>query len=283
MPITLYAQHQEDAILRGLFSDAETGYYVDIGANDPTFLSVTKYFYDRGWRGINVEPVPHLAQRLQRDRPGDLTLNIGISEQSGSLTLYECPLIHGWSTFVAPLARVYRQRGLPLAERTIPVMTMTELFDAHVDRPVDFLKIDVEGNETEVLRGIDWERCRPRVLVIENAWPESWSHLIPDSIYTMAHCDNFNRYYIRNTENENLVFTDVSSVIQRDYVYPDLGSRLSSKVAQLASRDDLGWLGNSLRRLLFRCLYLGLGLRRALAVTLTQDPKGGPSRSVRDR
>ena len=256
MPVKLHAQHQEDAVLRNLFPNLKTGYYVDIGANDPTFCSVTKYFYDLGWRGINVEPVPHLASRLRSVREKDLTLNLGISNQSGSMTLYECPLIHGWSTFVKPLADVYRSRGLPMIARVIPVITLTELFESYIDQPVDFLKVDVEGNEREVLLGTDWTLCRPRVLVIENAWPESWSHLIPASLYTLIHSDKFNRYYVRNDEKTNVYLNANPLMLDEEFlsltsdeelVYPNYSTYAVARIAGLASRDDLHWFGRSIR------------------------------------
>jgi FkbM family methyltransferase len=195
-----YSQHGEDIRLSWLFPDETDGFYIDIGANDPTFLSVTKHFYDRGWRGINVEPTPSLCAQLNAARPRDVNLNIGISHKEGALTFYESPSISGWSTFSPGMAAHYRARGLFLAERTIPVVSLTDLFTRHVDRPVDFLKIDVEGNEGDVIRGIDWNICRPRVMVIENAWPEDWAYLIPESDYLMFKQESANRFYVRRDE-----------------------------------------------------------------------------------
>ena len=262
MPVVLHAQHEEDVWLRRLFAKKNDGYYVDIGANDPSFCSVTKYFYDLGWRGVNVEPVPHLAERLKSSRTRDLNLGIGISSSSGSMTFYECPLIPGWSTFVDAMAASYRRRGLPLIERAIPVITVTELFAQYIDRGVDFLKIDVEGHEPEVLRGIDWERCRPRVLVIENAWPENWAYLIPESDYLLAHCDAYNRFYVRKSDSTLLSAVAGHAEPEADLVHPDYSACLEARIARLASREDLGPLGRGLRWVLFRVFYKFARLRQ---------------------
>jgi FkbM family methyltransferase len=135
-----YSQHGEDIHLSWLFPDKTDGFYVDVGANDPTFLSVTKHFYDRGWSGVNVEPVPSLCEKLRAERPRDLNLNIGISNREGALTFYESPSIQGWSTFSPKVAAERCRRGLSLVERTIPVLSLNDLFARHIDRPVDFLR-----------------------------------------------------------------------------------------------------------------------------------------------
>src|ERR671932_817144 len=105
MTMTSYAQNHEDVLLVRLFRPGLTGFYVDVGANDPVSNSVTKHFYDLGWRGINVEPATAPFERLQEARPRDVNLNIGISDHEGTLTFHEFPPgISGVSTFSAPQA-----------------------------------------------------------------------------------------------------------------------------------------------------------------------------------
>ncbi len=254
MPYVSYAQHGEDVLLNQLFPDEPSGFYVDIGANDPVQFSVTKHFYDRGWSGINVEPVPHLHSRLREARPRDLNLNIGVSNREETLTFFESNPLAGWSTFSRPLAEAYRRRGLELVEWTIPVMTVAGLFTRHVDRPVDFLKINVEGHEREVVEGIDWERCRPRVLLMENAWSHDWAHLIPESRYIEVHCDPYNRYYIAREEADLLARHDAG--VRAEFVRYNQTGRLESMLANLATRDDLGPLARGVRRALSHSLRL---------------------------
>ena len=175
--VVSYSQNYEDILLSRAFREP-TGFYIDIGANHPIFHSVTKLFYDRGWRGINIEPSPVVFDRLAADRPRDINLNLGISNQAGILTFYESLVYHGWSTFRPDLAEHYRRQGVAMAERAIPVTTLARVCEEHVRGPIDFLlKIDAEGFEREVLLGADFERWRPRVMLIENSWPEAPGNL----------------------------------------------------------------------------------------------------------
>ncbi|MEO6809318.1 MAG: FkbM family methyltransferase, partial [Isosphaeraceae bacterium] len=141
-----YAQNHEDVLLHRAFRDQAAGFYVDIGANDPVFHSVTKLFYDRGWSGLNVEPNPAVYRTLQEGRPRDVNLNIGVSDREGTLTFYEVPAIHGWSTFMPDLAERFRRQGLEVVERPVAVTTLVRLCERHVDRTIDFLKVDAEGS-----------------------------------------------------------------------------------------------------------------------------------------
>src|SRR5262245_21135095 len=86
-----YAQNGEDVLLERLFRDVPVGTYIDVGANDPVDFSVTKHFYDRGWRGINIEPGPQAFARLCAQRPRDLNLNLGLAEVEGAACFYELP------------------------------------------------------------------------------------------------------------------------------------------------------------------------------------------------
>jgi FkbM family methyltransferase len=198
-----YAQNLEDILLDRVFSKS-TGFYVDIGANDPIFHSVTKYFYDMGWRGINVEPNPALHQRLCAYRPRDLNLNAGVSRHEGTLTFYQVPAIHGWSTFEPAFAASYRDKGVEVIERPIAVTTLRRLFEERVDQAVDFLKIDVEGFEGPVVEGADWARFRPRVVLVEATWPQLYEGPLLAADYHLAAFDGINRYYVRGEDRSLL-------------------------------------------------------------------------------
>ncbi len=197
MTMISYAQDGEDVMLRRLFPADHIGFYLDIGANDPVVDSVTNHFYDRGWRGINVEPITNLFERLQSARPRDINLNVGLSDQVGHLTFHESMDIPGWSTFSRDLANSYQNRGMTLRESLIPVTTLARICEEHVTKPIDFLKVDVEGFEREILAGADWSRWRPRVVIVEDAWPERWEHLLFDNGYILAHRSQMNRFYTR--------------------------------------------------------------------------------------
>ncbi len=198
-----YAQNGEDVVLWRIFHDVECGSYVDVGAADPTEFSVTRAFYDRGWNGINVEPVPQFAQRLREERPRDHTFEVGASDTDGEATLY---LVEhsGLSTidanYVAPLELKHVVTPTAIRTRTLNDMLDEAGFGGRV---IHFLKIDVEGAEGRVLAGLDLDKWRPWVLVVESTEPNStvqnyagWEPLVLAAGYTFCLFDGLNRFYL---------------------------------------------------------------------------------------
>jgi FkbM family methyltransferase len=204
MAMISYGQDHEDVILQRAFPGGMIGTYIDVGANDPVIDSVTKHFYERGWSGINIEPIPHLYDRLRADRPRDINLNVGLANAEGRLTFHESPEKPGWSTFSAALADEYRRSGHELRRREIPVTTLASVCEEHLAGPIDFLKVDVEGFEREVLEGADFRRWRPRVVLVENAAADRWEPLILGADYAMAACTAINRFYVRSEDRSLL-------------------------------------------------------------------------------
>jgi FkbM family methyltransferase len=198
-----YAQNSEDILLSRVLP-GPVGFYLDVGANHPVFHSVTKLFHDRGWQGINIEPSPVVFEQLAEARSRDINLNVGLADHDGLLTFFESPTHHGWSTFRPELAEHYRGQGVTMTERTVPVTTLAKVCEEHVDRTIDFLKIDAEGFEREILLGADFRRWRPRVLLIENAWPEAWEPLLDGIDYRPAAFDGLNRFYVRSEDSQLL-------------------------------------------------------------------------------
>jgi FkbM family methyltransferase len=199
-----YAQNGEDIVLWRAFRQQPRGFYIDVGANHPVDDSVTKLFYDQGWRGINIEPQPHLHEILVAQRPRDVNLNLGVSAAPGSLELHEIVQTDGLSTFSIEMIDRYRREGREIVTRQIPVMTLAQVYVDHDVQDVDFLKIDVEGYEAEVLQGTDFDTVRPRVLVIERTFPERWQDLVAKAGYTHVQFDGINDFFVRNEELDEL-------------------------------------------------------------------------------
>lgn len=208
MTMTSYAQNREDVLLDRLFARGLKGFYIDVGANEPVANSVTKHFYDLGWRGINVEPASDPFGRLQEARARDVNLNIGLSDREDTLTFHEFPLgLSGVSTFSAELAGWHQEEGHTSETREVAVTTLAKICAEHVDGEIDFLTIDVEGHEREVIEGGDWSRWRPKVVVVEATQPattnpthQHWEHLLLEANYAFAAFDGLNRYYVREED-----------------------------------------------------------------------------------
>lgn len=161
MTFISYAQNFEDVRLWRALQYFENGFYIDVGANDPIHDSVTKAFYDRGWQGINVEPMQNYYDALRQHRPRDTTLQCVASDQPGELTFYGIADT-GLSTADPVVAQERKNLGMDVQSFTVNARTLTSICEEHAaERPIHFLKIDVEGHEETVLRGMDFSRFRP--------------------------------------------------------------------------------------------------------------------------
>lgn len=160
MKLISYAQNLEDVLLWRALGHVTNGFYIDVGANDPVEHSVTKAFYDAGWRGISIEPLPSFHAAFLEQRPRDVNLAIAAGAENGELTLYDVPAVRGWASPEQSVAELHRLDGHEVAEITVPVRTLASVCEEYVDSEIHFLKVDVEGFEGEVLRGMDFRRWR---------------------------------------------------------------------------------------------------------------------------
>lgn len=197
-----YAQNYEDVMLHRALGHVERGFYIDVGAQDPETDSVTRAFYERGWRGINIEPVQHWFERLQEQRPHDINLQVAVSDHPGELKLYESDT-SGLSTSDGAFAADARARGWNMREATVPCVTLEQICAEHSVHVVHFLKVDCEGAEEQALRGMPLDQVRPWIIVVEATEPNSarathqqWESLLTDNQYEFAYFDGLNRYYV---------------------------------------------------------------------------------------
>lgn len=164
-----YSQEGEDMVLRRIFSDKRQGFYVDVGAHHPRRFSNTYWFYQRGWRGINIEPNPDVIAQFRSDRARDINLHVGVSESPGHLTYYQFdePALNTFDSEIAQSRQGKTHRLRSSCE--ISVERLDQLLTAHLPKntPIDFLTIDVEGLDFAVLRSNDWERYRPGCVLVE--------------------------------------------------------------------------------------------------------------------
>jgi FkbM family methyltransferase len=199
-----YAQNREDVLLARVLSHRKKGFYIDIGAHDPVNYSITKHFYDLGWHGINIEPSSDIFPRLCAARGRDINLNFGLSDKEGTLDFYEATKGAGLSTFVKAEMERQRKAGFEFIERQCKVTTLAKICEQYVHGEIDFVSVDVEGYEREVIEGGDWRKWRPCILVIESTKPgttipshDAWEPLLLAADYVFANFDGLNRYYVR--------------------------------------------------------------------------------------
>jgi len=204
LPSLSYAQRYEDFHLRRCFGEQSGGFYIDVGAGHPVYDNVSFLFYLAGWRGISVEPNPALAALERAVRSRDVLYEGLAGAAPGEATLYLQPHFHGLSTTVLQHARTAeKELGQSAEPLRRPVTTLAALCAEHAPASIDFLKIDVEGAETEVLHGFSFDRFRPKVIVIEAYKPITmepaygeWEPLLAGHGYATAWDDTLNRYYV---------------------------------------------------------------------------------------
>jgi FkbM family methyltransferase len=210
MSFISYSQNYEDVMLWRALKHVEQGFYIDVGANDPDYDSVTKAFYERGWHGINVEPVPQWFERLQEARPRDINLQLALGAEPGEITLFEIPDT-GLSTAEEKFAERHEaERGYQKRELRVKMDTLSSICERFHPDPIHFLKIDVEGAEKDVFQGTDFEKIRPWIIVVEATLPNSqeeaysdWEPLLLNAEYEYVYFDGLNRYYVA-VEHGNL-------------------------------------------------------------------------------
>jgi len=193
--INSYAQNREDVYIYWLLDGQAPGFYVDIGANHPVLDSVTKLFYDKGWHGINVEPIKRLHKLIVGARTRDINLNIGISKNDGKLKFREYVEADGLSTFSSSMQKTYSDTKY--SDYEVDVMTLQAMLEKHAHgKTIDFMKVDVEGYEYEVLSSNNWGKIRPRLLIIEaNHVDKDWRPLVKEAGYLLVFFDGLNEYY----------------------------------------------------------------------------------------
>jgi len=161
-----------DRLLRARFNKNEnvTGFYVDVGAFHPYKFSNTYKFYERGWKGINIEPNPETFHLLEKFRPDDINLNIGISSRQAKLQYWKYNR-GAFNTFSK--SEVLKLESLPNLElkevlqiQTKPLNMVLEEYCNEFSE-IDFLSVDVEGLDFEVLSSIDLARWKPKIICVE--------------------------------------------------------------------------------------------------------------------
>src|SRR6266480_4080696 len=209
-PTISYAQRFEDLYLMRCFGSRSDGFYIDIGSGHPVYDNASFAFYLEGWHGVTVEPNPTLARLSRAIRPRDRHVEALLGASLGEATFYLVEDFHGLSTMIEAHARAaQRQFGKSSQAMAMPVTTLKELCRQHAPPVFEFLKVDVEGAEQEVLLNGDWRSFRPKVVVVEALAPytlapawAAWEPFLAKHGYRYVWFDSLNRYYLAEEASE---------------------------------------------------------------------------------
>jgi len=234
-----YAQNFEDVILNRIFKEKKNGFYIDVGAWHPVNHSVTKHFSDQGWSGINVEPSSTYWKLLQKFRPRDININCAISDNHESIEYLEIPN-SGASTSIHKVRDIIYEQG-DLAKnakiRKVECVTLADICNQYAhDKEIDFLKIDVEGAESSVIKGGNWKVYRPQVVIVEAVMPftktlnyTDWEDILLNEGYIFAYFDGLNRFYLREESKDFLPILNVPPNVFDDFTVFDGYGRIFHK------------------------------------------------------
>jgi FkbM family methyltransferase len=257
IPFASFAQNSEDVVLRRALRNVVDGRYLDVGANHPTDDSVSRAFYDRGWRGITVEPVPHFANLLRQERPGDLVVEAAVTSGQGEWAiLHEIPHT-GLSTLDDAIADAHRKAGYTVRDVSVRTRTLDDILDdagwSDAD-DIHFLSIDTEGSEAAVLRSIDLQRWRPWVLVIESVAPNSfvpthqnWEDEVCRAGYRCCLFDGLSRFYVA-AEHDHEIGADLAAPANIHDNFTTLRQRELQGDRDAAVRQSIHWRTVALER-----------------------------------
>jgi FkbM family methyltransferase len=234
-----YAQNFEDVMLWRALKNYPPGSYVDVGAHDPVHFSVTKAFYERGWRGINIDAVTELVERLKKDRPEDINHALFVGVGESTIDFFQIGDT-GISTYSEEYAERHQSFGHKISKIQVEVRTLTSILqESKIDNDnFHFLKIDVEGAETDVLLGLDLEKFRPWIIVTEATEPNStklslaFEPLILDKNYRYVYFDGLNRFYVAEERLDLIQAFDAPPNVFDDF---DLWETVQAREAALAA------------------------------------------------
>ena len=212
-----HSQFHEDLLLDLLFGGKNSGFYVDVGANDPAFNSNTKRFYDRGWSGINVEPGLLPYSNLCKARPRDINLHRGVGSTAGTLTFYDIAGDPSISSFDAAVAkRMATAFGLDIVPTPIAVSPLRDILAEFApEQPIDFLSVDAEGVDCDVLKSNNWNIYRPSIVMVE----------MNNEVAEIIGFLNANKYFLIFNNQYNGIFVDLTTsdpllanMIRKNYI-----------------------------------------------------------------
>ncbi len=223
-----YAQNFEDVLLWRVLGHIENGFYLDIGTQGPIFDSVSRGFYEQGWRGVHVEATPRYAAQMRKDRPDEIVIEAAVNDVLGPMIFYEIPET-GMSTGDLEISQTHSKNGFQSVALSVPCITLAEVFERIGGRDIHWMKIDVEGMEANVVRSWRESPQRPWVMVLESTYPRTktpthseWEHMVLALGYDFAFFDGLSRYYVAHDHRSlKASFDAPANVFDCIRLYPD--------------------------------------------------------------
>jgi FkbM family methyltransferase len=179
--VKYYSQHGEDFLLDQIFEHKEEGYFVEVGCIDGRRFSNTLTFEERGWKGMCVEAHEGFIELLKKNRPGSIICHCAAAEQDEEGVTFYANARGSLSTLdpnkESEFKEKFKEYFTGFQKQQVQKRRLDTLFKENKVGKIDILSIDIEGYELEALRGIEFNKCRPRVIVVESDSKEDESSL----------------------------------------------------------------------------------------------------------
>lgn len=209
-----FAQNFEDVILNRAFTNKKQGFFLDIGAQHPVIDSVSRHFILNGWNGILVEPVPAYAILLKEEYPHISVLQKYVGKK-GKREMY-IVADTGLSTSDELLAQAYKNSGLNISNEICEGMTLDEIFEFIGEVDIDWMKIDAENSEVEILNSWKSENVKPTIVVLEVLDPlhksqidNEVTELMKSKGYIEVYFDGLNKFFLSKNHGEMKIHFDL--------------------------------------------------------------------------
>lgn len=250
------AQNFEDYRLFRALSHVEKGLYVDIGAWDPKYHSVSHNFYESGWRGVNIEPLKDAYIELTSQRLNDVNIQAFVTCKNGPVQMYQLKKSGLSSGNLQQIEILARNPLLQGTLEEVPPIRLMEIFDLLGGQEIHWLKIDVEGAESEVLASWGDSKARPWIVLVEATQPggefrteDQWSGYLIEKQYEFTYFDGLNSFYVHQDRHELKaslskpisIFDDV--IKQEEYSLRLAMEQILAKSNQANIWSKIGFLG----------------------------------------
>ena len=187
-PKKTYSMYGEDIIIEQFFKNKKKGFYVDIGCYHPLEGSNTYLLFKKGWNGINADVNSLSIELFNRAREKDHNVNLAVSNNKQKLKIYFRKKINMLNTSSKKLAKIHFRNGFQ--ERVINACPLNEIIKKSKfnSKKIDFLNIDVEGKELNVLESLNFSRYKPKLICIEihnheKMYDQNYDYLKRNSVY----------------------------------------------------------------------------------------------------
>jgi FkbM family methyltransferase len=191
-----YSQEGEDLLLKRVLGNQKKGFYIDVGAHHPVRFSNTYLFYKKGWSGINIDAFPGSMNIFNLLRPRDINIEVPISSKEEELT-YHMFEHHAINTFSKKVADEKIKMGKRLVNKVkLKTKTLSEVLKKNLkkNQRIDFMNVDVEGYDLEVLKSNDWEMYRPKYVIAESLSTDLSKDFFNDPVYRFLKKNGYEGY-----------------------------------------------------------------------------------------